>query len=409
MTGKKRNLEEKLLKLLEVFPAVVIIGPRQVGKTFLSRKIKKDWQYFDLESPATYERVSTDPDFFLSKNTENIILDEAQEFPAIFKALRGAIDKNRDKKGRFIITGSSSPELLTNISESLAGRVGILELEPYKFNESIEVPLSPFFKIFEGEDINKVIDLSKKIDNGPIQNFWFKGGYPEPYSYNDDMARELWMDNYINTYINRDIKKLFPRLDSKKFQRFLLMLYKLSGTVINKRDLASVVEVSEPVIKDYIDIVHGTFIWRNLTSFEHNIKKQIIKMPRGHIRDSGLLHHALKFNNLKELDEHPIVGHSFESFVIEEIIKGINATMASNWSAHYYRTRNQAEIDLVLHGKFGVIPIEVKYGIKTPKKLLMTLNRFVEEHKLPYGIIINNSTKIEWLSEKVIQIPVGFI
>lgn len=412
MSDKKRNIETKVLKLLELFPVVAIIGPRQCGKTFLSKKLKPDWDYFDLEDIETFERISSGAKFFFKRNPHSLILDEAQCYPEIFNTLRGIIDEKRAYNGRFIITGSSSPELLQKISQSLAGRIGIIQLETYKFNESVESKLSPFYKIFENEDIKYITDnVQKNFSdlNSKMLDFWFYGGFPDIEKFSNAEEKSYWFDNYINTYVNRDIKALFPRINSKRFQRFLIMLLRLSGTIINKREMAQALDVAEPTIKDYIDICDKTFLWRNLNSFEYQIKKEVIKMPKGHIRDSGVLHHALKINDLKELDAHPIVGHSFESFVIEEILKGVEATHATSWSYHYYRTRNRAEIDLVLHGKFGIIPIEIKYGMNTRLRSLKSLISFVNEHNLPYGILINNSEKIDWISDKIIQIPVGFI
>ena len=132
-------------------------------------------------------------------------------------------------------------------------------------------------------------------------------------------------------------------------------------------------------------------------------------MPKGYIRDSGLLHHKLNINSLVQLYSNPLVGASFESFIIEEIIKGLNSTSITNWSPYYYRTRNRAEIDLTLDGPFGICPIEVKYGSHTPLKQLITLNQFVEEHKLPFGILINQSDRLEWLTPNIIQIPATYI
>jgi len=409
MSGVKRNIEDKALNLLKHFPVLAIIGPRQCGKTFLSKILRPNWKYIDLEDPATFEQISSDPRFFLNKNSENVIIDEAQQLPILFNALRGAIDDKRKINNRFIITGSSSPKLMKNISETLAGRVAIIELETFKFNEFAGKELSPFYKIFEKESPELLINSKYEVNSKEILDFWFYGGYPDVVLNKSIQAKEAWFDNYIRNYINRDVKKLFPKLNSQKFQRFLLMLFKLSGTIVNKRELAQVIEVSEPTIKDYIDIAHGTFIWRNLPSFEHGIKKEVIKMPKGHFRDSGILHHARKFSNLNELDQHPIVGHSFESFIIEEIIKGVQATNASSWNYYYYRTRNRAVIDLILHGKFGIIPIEIKYGIQTPMKSLNTIRSFVKEHNLKFGILINNSDSVRWLTPEIIQIPAGII
>jgi predicted AAA+ superfamily ATPase len=217
------------------------------------------------------------------------------------------------------------------------------------------------------------------------------------------------MENYRDTYINRDIASLFPRLNKITYRRFLTILSKLSGTIINKRDLGRALEVNEGTAKEYLSIAEGTFLWRSLSSFERNIIKSIIKMPKGYMRDTGLLHYLTRINSLEDLIEDPLVGNSFESFVIEEILKGLEATFVTNWSPHYYRTKNGAEIDLLLDGPFGLLPIEIKYGASVKSKQLTTLSQFIDEHNLPFGMVINQSSSVEWLSPTIVQIPVGWI
>ena len=178
---------------------------------------------------------------------------------------------------------------------------------------------------------------------------------------------------------------------------------------MNKRDLASAIEVSEGTVKSYLSIADGTFLWRQLPSYEKNVLKAVIKMPKGHIRDTGLLHYLLQIQDLESLIADPIVGQSFEGFVIEELIKGLQATTLTNWQAHYYRTRNRADIDLILSGPFGVLPIEIKFGSHTRIKTLTALSAFVKEHKLPFGVLINQSDEVTWLTPEIIQIPVGWV
>lgn len=217
------------------------------------------------------------------------------------------------------------------------------------------------------------------------------------------------MESYRDTYINRDIARLFPRLNKIAYRRFLTILSKLSGTIINKRDLGRAIEVTEGTVKDYLKIVEGTFLWRALPSFERNIIKSIIKMPKGYIRDTGLLHYLIRIKSFEELFEDPLVGFSFGAFVVEELIKGLQATSATNWEPYYYRTRNGAEIDLILDGFFGLLPIEIKYGTSVHLKQITALIQFVEEHNLPLGMVINQSESVEWITPKIVQIPVGWI
>ena len=410
MTGVKRNLGSKIDYLLKHFPAVIILGARQAGKTTLAKDLKPSWHYVDLENPADFDRISHDPNFFFQNHSDALIIDEAQEYPELFKVLRGVIDSNRSEKGRFLITGSSSPELLGHASETLAGRVAIVELGTLKANEFYEKPLSPIYDLFKGKlDRNALPSGDAPLSVPQVQDMWLRGGYPEPVLASNRDFYLQWMEQYRNTYINRDIASLFPRLDKIAYRRFLTTLSKLSGSILNKRDLASAIEVSEGTVKSYLSIADGTFLWRQLPSYEKNVLKAVIKMPKGHIRDTGLLHYLLQIQDLESLIADPIVGQSFEGFVIEELIKGLQATTLTNWQAHYYRTRNRADIDLILSGPFGVLPIEIKFGSHTRIKTLTALSAFVKEHKLPFGVLINQSDEVTWLTPEIIQIPVGWV
>ena len=320
------------------------------------------------------------------------------------------IDDRRAQKGRFILTGSSSPGLLSQISESLAGRIGVLQLGTLKANKYYQKPLSPFYALFDGKiDPAKVPAGMPLLSTDQMQSHWLKGV----------IQSRAWMKIRFSMISGWSITAIhiligillnsFPRLNRRNYQRFLMILSKLSGTIINKSDVARALEVSEGTVREYIAIAEGTFLWRSLPSFERNVVKSIVKMPKGYIRDAGLLHHFMRIGTLEDLFDDPSVGTSFESFVIEEILKGLESTFATNWQPHYYRTRNGAEIDLILDGIFGVLPIEIKYGSSVPMKQLRSLTDFIEEHNLPFGMVINQSSSTEWLTPKIVQMPVGWI
>lgn len=414
MTGYKRHALAKCQQLLDWYPCILILGARQTGKTTLAKALGGGgcWSYLDLEQMQDLERLRYDPAFYFSEYPEQVIIDEAQEWPEVFKVLRGVIDAHRQQKGRFIITGSSSPNLLRQASETLAGRVGIMQLGTLKCSEYYAQSLSPFYTMFQ-QSISHAEALTviscPPITSIQVQQFWLHGGYPEPCQFDDQVRFQQWMSDYQQTYINRDVAKLFPKLNRHAYLRFVIMLAKLSGTILNKSEIARAVEVSEKSIRDYLEIADGTYLWRTLTSFERNISKSIIKSPKGYLRDSGLLHYLLRISDLEQLKFDPIVGASFEGFVCEEILKGMEYTQISNWSAHYYRTRNGAEIDLILTGTFGTLPIEIKYGTSVKTRSLATLSNFLEEHKLPLGLVINNAPHVEKLTDKIIQVPVGCI
>ena len=336
----KRNIFSYLTELMKNFPIVAIVGARQVGKTTLAKQAGRNWLYMDLEKASDFDRVASDPEFFFKQHPQQVIFDEAQQLPSLFSTLRSVIDENRGQKNRFILTGSSSPELLSNIAESLAGRIATIELGTLKANEYYHKPLSAFYEIFQAPLSKENISFdSPQLSPQEIQAFWFTGGYPEPLLADKTFYQE-WMTGYQSAYINRDIAKLFPRLNKIAYRRFITMLGKLSSKIINKSDLARSISVTQPTITEYLEIANGTFLWRRLASFEKNINKSIIKMPRGHIRDSGLLHHLLHINSLENLQSDPIAGFSFEAFVIEEILKGLQDAHLRHVDSYYYRTRS---------------------------------------------------------------------
>lgn len=414
MSAKARNVEKHINQLLSFFPVVLILGVRQCGKTTLAKNIRRDWKYFDLENGADFDFISNDLGFFFTEYPERIIIDEAQDLPQLFKHLRGVIDADRSRKNRFILTGSSSPELINLASDTLAGRIGIVELGTFKMNEIAAEPLSPFYRIFENELTIETVDFLKTCNPpsgkrpDPLDMF-LKGGYPDPVLSENSEFYEHWMDNYFHTYINRDIRKLFPKLDSIKYRRFISTLSELSGTIINKAQLGRSIDVSEVTIRDYLDIADKTFIWRIIPSYERTTIKSVTKMPKGIVRDSGLLHYLSGIDNREKLIRSPRIGQNFESFVIEEIIKGVQASKTTRWNYSYFRTKHGAEVDLILDGKFGTLPIEVKFSTSTSIKQLHSLRNFMAQHNAPIGVVVNNSSEIHLLQNNIIQIPISFL
>ncbi|MCK5164597.1 MAG: AAA family ATPase, partial [Desulfobacula sp.] len=244
-----RNLHKKLNTLLDFFPAVIILGVRQCGKTTLAKMIRPEWAYFDLERFQDFEFISRDFEFFIKENPHSIIIDEAQQYPELFSHLRGVIDRDRKVKNRFILTGSSSLDLIKNVSQSLAGRVGVIELNTLKANEINSHPLPDFYKIFEkplgSNSIEEIKKLKPTLSHNQVMDAFLMGGYPEPILENDQFFYAAWMENYFQTYVQRDIRSLFPRLDLIKYQRFISMLSALSGTIINRSQTGRSLNISE--------------------------------------------------------------------------------------------------------------------------------------------------------------------
>jgi uncharacterized protein len=410
---KKRVLEEKITRLLEMFPVVSIIGPRQCGKSTLVRGLRGGWKYYDLESPDDYQLISGDPVAFFSLNTDQVIIDEAQQYPNLFKVLRGVIDTDRKRKGRFILTGSSSPEIVKGITESLAGRIATVELWPFKQNELYEKPLPGIYEMLidGGAGPKDFLELQPVLSAKQSMNVWLKGGFPEPLieSETNTLFYQQWMENYIIDYVGRDIRMLFPRLNIYNFRRFLTLLAQFSGHQLNMSDMARVLEVSVSTVKDYLDIIHQTFLWRNLPPYTKNPLKKVQKAKKGFFRDQGLLHYYLKISDPDKLQIHPVAGFSFESFVMEEIIRGLQATMVTQLEYAYYRTIDKSEVDLVVEGPFGIVPLEIKLNSLVKRISLRGLEGFIADIGAPFGILINRGKKVELLTDKIIQIPFNFI
>ncbi len=410
---KTRHAEYKINTLSSMFSTVAIIGPRQCGKSTLVRQLYPDWRYFDLESHDDYQLITQDPLAFFELNPDKIIIDEAQQFPELFKVLRGVIDADRSKKERFILTGSSSPEIVKGLTESLAGRIATYELSPFKASEYYEKPLSSIYELMiKGvDDLRSFEKIRPPCSLLEAHQCWYKGGFPEPLieGESNELFHKQWMEHYISDYVRRDIRQLFPKLNIHNFHRFLTLLAQFSGHQINMSVIARSLEVTVATIKDYLDIIHQTFIWRNLAPFEGNRCKKVQKAPKGFFRDQGLLHHILKIQSLNDLMIHPVAGFSFESFVTEEIIRGFNATMSTQIEFNYYRTIDKSEVDLIVDGPFGIIPIEIKLASSVSKRSLRGLETIMDDMALPYGIVINTAKRPERLTEKIIQIPVNYL
>lgn len=324
-----RQLEKELLVQFNNIAVTAIIGARQVGKSTLSKKILERYPnsiYLDLELEKN-QLALTEPYLFFEQNKDKLIcLDEIQLLPRVFKEMRGFIDEYPTTK--FLVLGSSSPELMRQSSETLAGRIFYYELNPFLFTE-----------------------IKDKID---LNQYWFKGGFPKSI-LGDNAYSSEWLGNYIKTYLERDVQQFGYHLPPENLKRLWVMIAHLNGQILNYAQLAQSLGVSAPTVKNYIDILEHTFMVRRLQPYFINIKKRIIKAPKIYIRDTGILHKLLNIDSVNTLYTHPIYGFSWEGMVIENIIQKYKT-----YEAFYYRTSNGNEVDLLLIKGNKKIALEIK-------------------------------------------------
>ena len=404
-----RHLRPYLQTLLTHFPCVVLTGVRQCGKTTLLGTLGSDWQRFDMESAADRQQLLADPDLFLRLHDDKLVIDEAQLVPALFPALRVAIDRDRSRKGRFVLSGSSSPDLVRQISESLAGRVARVEMAPFCLSEAWQQPPSALYTLLaQGAPLPEIqAAAAPRLSVQQVQNYWFAGGYPEPWLASSEEFRDLWQRNYIDSYLMRDIGALFPNLHRDRFRQFINLLSQHSGNILNNADIARTLGVSEQTVRDWLHIAHETFLWRHVPAWDHSAAKQLVKHPKGYLRDSGLLHRLLRIGDSQMLATHPVVGKSWEGMVVETLLRGFgNAGL--DVEPFHYRTRGGAEIDLILRGQFGkarVLPIEIKLTQHGDKRALRSLSEFVIANNCALGLIVNNDERARWLDERILAVP----
>jgi len=333
-----RYLKKKLLKELEYSPAVVLLGPRQVGKTTLAFDVSNQFNavYLDLESESDRAKLEQ-PELYLEDHKDRlIILDEVQRTPGLFPNLRGIIDKRRRAgkvNGSFLLLGSASFELLKQSSESLAGRVAYLELDP----------------------INTI-----EVSPSSQDNLWVRGGFPNSLLAVNDESSLLWRKNFIRTYIERDIPQLGFNISSENLRRFWTMLCHHQGCQMNSAELSRSLGINVKTVDAYLDLLVDLMLVRKLQPWHTNLGKRISKKPKVMIRDSGIVHALLNIKDKESLLSNPILGNSWECFVIENLL----SCLSKEASGYYYRSSGGAEIDLLLNWPDGEIwAIEIKRSL----------------------------------------------
>ncbi len=338
-----RDLEKNLTNALEKMPVVALLGPRQVGKTTLALKIAaqgfaKQSAYLDLELDSDLSKLSDAESYLRRFEGQLLVIDEVQRKPDLFRLLRGLTDARKragEKIAHFLLLGSASRDLLQQSSETLAGRIRFLELSP-----------------FSAPEVYKTDPLGFNAEK-----LWFRGGFPDSYLAETDNESWEWRNDFISSYVERDIPLMGPQVSSARMKRFWTMLAHYHGQQVVYSEIGKSLEVSHTTIKSYLDILTDFYMVRQVQPWAGNTKKRLVKSPKIYLRDSGLLHKLLNISDFESLLGNPVVGASWEGFVVENIIQ----QLSGKWRYSYYRTATQTEIDLVLEGPDNQVwAVEIK-------------------------------------------------
>lgn len=348
-----RRLITQIKDRLSHTPAVVLLGPRQVGKTTLARTIAKDRDalYLDLERQEDLDKLRTNTaSYLLSHQHHLVVIDEIQHYPELFMTLRGSIDVGRQQghdHNRFLLLGSASMELMHQ-SESLAGRVSYLQLNPLDVWE---------------------------VESNDIDRLWVRGGFPPSFLSANDKQSFIWREDFITSYLRRDMQQfgIDSRIEATTLHRLWTMLAHCQGSPLNLSSLAGSLGIKAVTVGRYIDIFHDLLLVRKLTPWYRNTKKRLVKSPKIYLRDSGITHALLRLTDKETLLGHPIAGTSWEAFAIENIL----SRLPTDCQTHFYRTSSGAEIDLLIsQGLDTLWAIEIKRSV-APNRALLTFSEDV--------------------------------
>ncbi len=370
----ERHLIQALQTAARSFPAIVLLGARQVGKTTAVRQAFAGHRYVDLEDPRTAERFRADARFELDALAlPGAVIDEAQAVPAVFSALRGAIDAERDARGRYIVLGSAQPALVRGVAESLAGRAAVLELDPLSADEAATGP-SP----------------------QPWRELWLRGGFPD--ALQGDWR--VWWDSYLRLVLERDLPQYGVRADALFMRRLLTMLAHQQGGLLNAASLGASLGVSNHTVMRHIDVLQSIHLVRRLPPLFRNVGKRLTKSPKLFLRDSGLLHHLLNIGSHEELANHPVRGASWEGFVIEDILRRERWAHPTS-QAYFWRTAAGAEVDLVLDRGHERVAVEVKAGRGDQARAVRVLRDALPDIEARRAWIVDQAAGIEPVGENM--------
>lgn len=364
-----RGIEKLLAKALKQFPACLITGPRQAGKSTLLQNFLSSYQYVSLDDPFMANLAKNDPKLFLSSYPAPLIIDEIQYAPELLRYLKILIDKNRQAYGQYVLTGSQIFSLMKGVSESLAGRIAIFHLYPLGWNELQNISPNSQYNTHQ---------VCKQIT---------QGFYPE-FFINPKIDKKLWFASYVSTYVERDVRNIKSITDISRFQTFIGLLAARAGQLLNISEVAKECGISQPTAKDWISILESTYLIYLLKPFHNNLSKRLIKSPKIYFIDTGILCYLTGIANEEQLLRSPQRGNIFENMVIMEYRK--QYSLNPQYSQFYfYRTTTGVEVDLIIQTGPKLSAYEIKFAETLSKEMAHPLSLFKQQHPCTVSQVVS--------------------
>ena len=402
----QRHIQTILKQLMEQFPAVLVTGPRQVGKSTLLQYSAPEYGYVSFDDPLLLTQAKEEPNLFLLNHAQQVILDEVQYAPELFSLLKLHIDKQK-RNGMYLLSGSQAFELMHNVSESLAGRIAILKLAGLSLREIQSIP---FYDVFVP---SQTYLAAREPHLQAPENIWntIHQGYM-PRLYEQTVNWDIYYASYVSTYIERDVRQLTQINSISDFTRFMVAIAARSGELLNYSSVAQDVGVSVDTIKRWTGILQTSGIVYLLQPYSNNHLKRAIKTPKIYMLDTGLMAWLTKWLTPETIQQGAKNGQFFESFVVSEIIKSFyNQGMEP--PIYFYRDTNQKEIDLLIEYDKTIYPIEIKITANPTKKMAKAFELLQQlphnELSIAHGTIINQYPQKLWLAENLVALPITYL
>ncbi len=400
----KRLIQKDIKEYQKFFPVLLISGARQTGKSTLALHLNIQ-NYITLDDINIYEMAKNNPKGFIESLKKPVVIDEIQRLPQLLISIKEYVDKDR-KNAEFILTGSANLKGFKEISDSLAGRIGIVELYPFSLKEKNGSD-NNIIDIFS-KDLDKYLLLEYKDIN--LEKSIINGGYPEITKINNQKAKYLWFSSYIRTYIESDAKELANIRNMDKFINMYKLCMFRSGSIFNKNDIQSQVGLDGRTFNSYFSVLEHTYQVQKLQPYFNNQLKRLVKTPKIFSIDTGVLCHLLQISSKQDLEKSPLKGEILETFIFGELLKA-NSYAQNRINLYYYRTSDKKEIDFILEYSNKIIALEIKSSKSVKKDDFKHIYKLKEEISKDFdkGIVLYMGDRFLQIDEDMYAVPIGFL